>query len=69
MAYTSMRRRGVSTCWPFCTCIDIPRCEKVEIRGEAAGALPDHNARHREASRQVFLKKRVRTGQLLNKVE
>ena len=51
--------KGISTCWPFCVCIDILRCGKVEITEEPAGALPAHNARHRGASGQVFLKERV----------
>ncbi len=30
MACTSMWKKGASTCWPFCTCIDILRYGKVE---------------------------------------
>ena len=30
MARTSMWKKGASTCWPFCTCIDILRYGKVE---------------------------------------
>ncbi len=56
-------------CWPFCTCIGILRCGKVEIRTVPVSAVPDHTARYQEASGQVFLEKRVRTGQFLNEVE